>query len=81
MMAERISYEVDFSAKGAQTLWNEFIAGSESAGRALNEKLGGRIKKELLLEVKADDDGVKRLVASEREVYTELQKIVNLQEK
>ena len=80
-MAERISYEVDFSAKGAQTLWNEFIAGSESAGRALNEKLGGRIKKELLLEVKADDDGVKRLVASEREVYTELQKIVNLQEK
>ncbi len=80
-MAERISYEVDFSAKGAQTLWNEFLAGSQSAGRALNEALGGRVKKELFLEVKADDAGVKRLVASEREVYTELQKIVNLQEK
>lgn len=80
-MADRISYEVDFSAKGAQTLWNEFLAGSQSAGRALNESLGGRVKKELFLEVKADDSGVKRVVAAEREVLTELQKIINLQEK
>lgn len=81
MAGDRISYEVDFSAKGAQTLWNEFLAGSESAGRALNQALGGRVKKELFVETVVDDSGVKRLVAGEREVLTELQKIINLQQK
>jgi len=80
-MADRINYEVNFSATGVQALWNEYLAGGESAGRALNQALGGKVKKELVLEVKADDSGVKKLVASEREVLTELQKIINLQDK
>ena len=80
-MSDKIKYDVEFTAKGFQALWDEYQAGSESAGRAVNAALGGKIVKQLVIESVTDDSGVKKLVAREREVYTELEKINKLQEK
>lgn len=66
-MAKALEFEAKVSADEFNSLLRQFQAGGEGAARAINEALGGTVKKTLLIETQTDISGAKQLVAVEKE--------------
>jgi tape measure domain-containing protein len=81
MASDNIRFDVEFSAVGANTLFNEVLTGATGAKKALNDALGGKVVKELLWQIQVDESGAKKLVAIEKERYTAVDQLTKLQEK
>ena len=82
-MADSIKYDIKINNQQAvdsiNDLWEKARAGSESAARTLNSKLGGTIKTELVFQTEVDDNGIKTLKAETNEVLTAYDKLASKQ--
>lgn len=66
-MAKALEFEAKVSADEFNSLLRQFQAGGEGAARAINDALGGTVKKTLLIETQTDISGARQLVAVEKE--------------
>lgn len=78
---QQLEFEAVVSAAQLNKLLDDFRNGVEGAGRALNDALGGTVKKTLLLETREDATGIRTLVAAEKERLSVTDRIANAQKR
>jgi DNA repair exonuclease SbcCD ATPase subunit len=79
MAAPTIEFEAVVGANQINRLLNELRTGAEGAAAAINNALGGTVKKKIVFEEQVDINGVKKLVAVEKERLTVADQIINRQ--
>lgn len=77
---QQLEFEATVSAAQLNKLLQDLRTGGEDAAKALNDALGGTVKKTVLLETREDATGARNLVAVEKERLTIADRIVRAQE-
>jgi tape measure domain-containing protein len=82
-MADSIRYDIKINNQqgidSLNQLWAEARNGSEQAQYAINQRLGGTVKTEIVFETTVDDKGIKTLQAASKETLTAFDKLNNKQ--
>lgn len=82
-MADSIRYDIKINNQqgidSLNQLWAEARNGSEQAKYAINQRLGGTVKTEVVFETTVDDKGIKTLQAGTKETLTAFDKLNNKQ--
>lgn len=74
-----LEFEAKVSAGELNQLLRELSTGAQGAAKAINDALGGNVTKKLVIETQADEKGIKRLVAVEKERLSVANAIENQQ--
>jgi tape measure domain-containing protein len=78
-MASKLEFDASVNSDSLNKLLAELRSGAEGAARAINDALGGQVKKTIVFEEKVDASGSKQLVAVEKERLTIADQILNKQ--
>lgn len=77
MASKVIEFDATVDANELNKLLADLQAGALGAAKAINDALGGEVKKKLVIETQTDENGVKRLVAVEKDRLTAAAGVVN----